>query len=374
MTTAMRRSTSLLLAFLLAVWAPAAAADPPGKCKGTKVLYKGRCLYPDEVRRMKRAGRNKVPRKGKAGVSKNLRSQLKQLLRWSKSDFRDLRLDRTMSEDNEGDRNYKVKASFKACGPKTSYNKVWHWRSMKGNWEYVCDVDFNTERAANAYYTEMVRQLKGARGYTWEREVRVNDTTTRRLVGRRANPPIKIMLDFDREANGFEVEFWFKQKNNPGAAGGGPVVNAGGGGDLRGKLKQLVKWSRNNFSAIRINNTRKTMSGADKYQVRGFNACGPQSKYNKVWHWRSMKGNWEYVCDVDFPNHRAATAYYDAMAAQLRSTRGFRWDKEQWISKTTRRRIEGHMRNPRIKVMFDYDANADGTVEVELWFKQKFNR
>jgi len=335
-----------------------------------------------------------------ARVSPTLAKQVKQLLRWSKNDFKDLRIDSTMKEDGDGDRNYKAQAGFKACGPDSTYNKVWHWRSMKGNWEYVCDVTLNSEDAANAYYDEMVAQLRRIKDYKWEAEFKEDGTTIRRVIGRKANPPLKLVLDMDREGDGsFEVEFWFKQKNNPGPAARGGISVRGGtvtpptsspgeghvDGDeaagskavsrsLKAQVAKLTRWAKNNFKAIRTGSP-SDQGGDSKYDViMGFNACGPKSGYNRIWHWKSIDNNWEYVCDTDFANHRAAAGYCDKMSAILTKLKGFRWDKEKWVSSTTRRRLEGYNDKARLKIMFDYDASSDGTVEIEFWFKQTYDK
>jgi len=313
---------------------------------------------------------------GQGNISPTLKSQVGQLLNYSKGNFSAIRIDSSRS-DSGGDHNYKVKG-FNACGPQSQYNKVWHWRTMKGNWEYVCDVDFSNRAAADAYYNAMSAVLKSVRGYTWEREQRVNDSTVRRLVGKRTNPPIKIMFDYDLESGGaVEIEFWFKQKNNPGAATGNAPSGKGASvvsPILRSQVKQLVRMAKTDFSAIRIQSSRRSQGGDDNYKVKGFNACGPKSEYNKVWHWKSMKGNWEYVCDVNFSNRADATAYYDEMVKQLTGVSSFRWEPEQRKNNTTIRRLVGRSSNPPLKIMMDYDVESGGGVEIEFWFKQKFNK
>ncbi|MFT7621421.1 MAG: hypothetical protein ACI9WU_000584 [Myxococcota bacterium] len=313
-----------------------------------------------------------------AQISPTLNSQVKQLIKYAKNDFKAIRID-TTQKDSGGDYNYKVKA-FNACGKKSEYNKVWWWRTMKGNWEYVCDVDFPDEYAATKYYDEMSAALKSVRSFKWDKEKVVNATTRRRLVGFHKNPKYKIMFDYDVADDGsVEIEFWFKQKKSPGAvvgakAGGGKTGSAGPSvvsPILESQFKQLIAFSKSDFAAIRIDSTKADSGGDWNYRVKSFNACGKSSTYNKIWWWRSMKGNWEYVCDVDFKNDVAANAYYDEMKQRLTAIKGWDWKPERKVNGTTLRRLEGFMGSPRLKVMLDFDKADDGSVEIEFWFKQK---
>ncbi len=325
-----------------------------------------------------------IGKPGASVVSPTFESQVKQLVNYSKSDFSAIRVDSSKT-DQSGDWNYRVRG-FNACGPSSQYNKVWWWRTMKGNWEYVCDVDFSNQADARAYYDEMKLRMTAISGWNWAAERKVNDQTVRRVEGRMSNPPLMIMFDYDLSADGsVEVEFWFKQKNNPGpvsgdSGGARPVPSSGGSGagavsrTLAKQVDQLLDYAKSDFSAIRIDSSRQDQGGDDNYRVRGFNACGPNSQYNKIWHWKTMKGNWEYVCDVDFTNEADATGYYNEMKRVLTSIRGFDWKPERAVDGTTRRRLEGLRSNPPLKIMFDYDLSADGSVEIEFWFKQRFNQ
>ncbi len=317
---------------------------------------------------------------GRKAVSPAFVSQMKQLVRYAKGNFDAIRIQNT-EKDQGGDVNYRVKG-FNACGPKSEYNKVWHWKTMKGNWEYVCDVNFDSRADADAYYNEMKRLMTSQSGWRWEPEKRVNDSTLRRVEGYKTNPPLKIMFDYDKDGSGVEIEFWFKQKFNPGPvkSGGNTTPRPSSGKPqvsptFKDQVRKLIEYSKSDFSAIRMDNTKRDNNGDDAYKANGnFNACGPQSNYNKVWHWKTFKGNWEYVCDVDFSNRGDADAYYNEMKRQMTSMREFTWKTEQRVNNSTVRRVVGTRDNPPLKIMFDYDVESSGQVEIEFWLKQKFNK
>ncbi len=312
---------------------------------------------------------------GDGGISPNLKSEVAQLLGYSMKNFEAIRDDSSAS-DLGGDASYRIKGDFNACGEKSEYNKVWHWKTMKGNWEYVCDVDFSNEKDATAYYDAMKAVLLTVPGYTWAPE-KAAGSTARRVEGLMKSPPRKIMFDYDRGQDGaVEIEFWYKQKDNPGPVKAGAAPPSGGDTSispiLASQVKQLIAFAKSDFSAIRIDSTESDMGGDKSYRVKGFNACGEKSEYNKVWHWKTMRGNWEYVCDVDFSNTADATAYYDAMKAVLTGIGSFKWSPERPGSGSTKRRLEGFSSDPKLKIMFDFDQSGDGSVEIEFWFKQKF--
>ena len=321
-----------------------------------------------------------LPAVATAQVSRTLKNQVNELVRHAKNNFSAIRIDSSMSEDGDGDRNYGVRG-FQACGPKGDYNKIWHWRSMMGNWEYVCDAKFRNERDANAYYNQMAGVLRSISGWRWEAERAVNGTTRRRIEGFMTDPSLKIMFDFDVESDGtVEVEFWFKQKFNPGPATGG---NSGGGGGniaisstVQAQVRQLMNYAKSDFSAIRVDSSMNEDGDGDRnYEVRGFKACGTSTGYNRVWHWRSIDQNWEYVCDVTFQAGQkgAATAYYNAFVRQLKGVSEFTWKPEARVNATTTRRLVGTRTNPPLKIHLDFDEEDDGTFEIEFWFKKVVN-
>ncbi len=79
-----------------------------------------------------------------------------------------------------------------------------------------------------------------------------------------------------------------------------------------------------------------------------------------------------YLGDVDFPDEASATAYYNAMKQVFTGIQEFRWAPERAVDASTRRRLEGTLSSPKLKIMFDYDVSANGSVEIEFWLKQKF--
>ena len=152
------------------------------------------------------------------GVSATLTAQIELLATASKDEFTSLR-DESTKEEMTGDFNYGVKGAFNACGPRSSYNKIWHWKSIDNNWEYVCDVSYDNEAAAKPYWDEMVKTLTAIGAYTWEPVKPGTRGTKHRLEGVRADPPTRIVLDFDVDSAGaVEIELWFKQHTSGAAS------------------------------------------------------------------------------------------------------------------------------------------------------------
>lgn len=313
-----------------------------------------------------------------SGVNPNLGRDVQQLIQSAPTHFANFRIDSSMREDGDGDRIYGVQG-MAACGPNTDYNRIWHWRSIDGNFEYVCDAKFTDRAAANAYYDGMLAKLKGIRGFTWGAEQAPNSTTQRQVIGTMSDPPVAIHLDFDVTSDGIEVELWFKQTYNPGPQVGNdtPPSNTDGAAlvspNLTRQMRELARHARNNFSAIRVDSSMIEDGDGDRnYEVRGVQACGPRTGYNRIWHFRSIDGNWEYICDVTFQGNErgAAISYFEAAATQLRGLGEFKWEPVTGVNGTTTRRLVGTNDSSGLRVHLDFDEESDGTFEVELWFKK----
>lgn len=321
---------------------------------------------------------------GSGLVNPEIQRLIRDLMRHSRSNFSQLIRRGTMNEDGDGDRTWRVEDSFTPCGARQNYNRVHHNRSVAGNWEYVCDAVFPIAEmmTATQYFDEMARQLSQMSEFQWEAERALNQTTTRRVEGFSENPRMQIWLDFDQEDNGtIEVELWVRQRVvddllndsptlvQPQGQGGLPQVSP----SLHSQLQQLQGFARQDFRPIRAEQTGNTDSDGDtNWEVQGFQACGPQGRYNRVWRW-GASGLHDYVCDVVFPGHQAQAAhrYYDDMARRLRSSlRGVQWSAETRLNATTTRRTEGYGSNPNVRIWLDFDEESNGTIEVEFWYKQ----
>ena len=180
---------------------------------------------------------------------------VQRLMQAAPRNFAGIRVDGSMTTNSEGNRTYRA-SGVNVCGPRADTNQIWHWATMGGNWEYLCNVTFNNRAEANRFFDNLVRQAKGITGFSWGSERAVSPSVTRWLQG--TNPQRGVVNQVDMSS--CPRKGWFAtiflditplkrmEKQGPPAAGRG-----GARGVTQAACLQVASertWPRRSSSAI----------------------------------------------------------------------------------------------------------------------------
>ena len=142
-------------------------------------------------------------------------------------------------------------------------------------------------------------------------------------------------------------------------------------GGFHAAVQRLIQEAPRNFAGVRMSGSRTTNSdGNHTYRASGVNVCGPRADTNQVWHWATMGGQWEYLCNVTFDNRAEANRYFDALLRQAKGIAGFSWGSERQLSASVTRWVTGTNHQRGVSIQVDMSSWGGGDVEVEFWVKQ----
>lgn len=143
-----------------------------------------------------------------------------------------------------------------------------------------------------------------------------------------------------------------------------PLADPGLDPELRAHVRLLAAEVQRRFEGVRDESTRAQRGADASWGIAGWNACGERSRYGRVWHFVSVDGTFEYVCDVDFPNTLEADGWFDAMHEGLAPLVG--WGAERASGVRTLREVEGALGAARVLLQTHRTARG---IEAELWIK-----